>query len=154
MKIIILDDSQTIRRMIESHLEELEILENEIYSFDNGDDALAFIQVHGVNIVFFDTDMPKIDALKFTTEFFEIHPDLKKNFFVITTDENPTTLHALKNLGVKRFLNKPIDAEQFNYIVKKEIIKIHLDAKSYSKVIHQQFELIDKHIMGTSKNPN
>lgn len=41
MKIIILDDSFTVRMIIESFLEDLGVREDEIHSFENGFDALS-----------------------------------------------------------------------------------------------------------------
>ncbi len=152
MKIIILDDSQTIRMIIEAHLEELEILESEIYSFENGYDALDFIKVHGASLIFCDMHMPHMSGVEFATLLFKERPELKRNFFVITAEEKLESINEMKLIGAKRFLKKPIDEKQFNHYVKKEILRIRTEAKNYNKVIQQQFELIDKYVIMSQTN--
>jgi len=147
MKIIILDDSQTIRMIIEAHLEELEILENEIFSFEDGYKALEFIQTHGADLVFCDMHMPKMNGVEFATILFDRRPDLIRSFFVVTAEEKSKSIQEMKEVGAKRFLKKPIDERQFNHYVKKQIVRIRTDVKIYNARIKEQFDLIDNHII-------
>lgn len=86
MKIIILDDSMTVRLIISSLLEELKINEDEIHTFDNGYTALDFIKINGADIIFSDINMPYMDGYEFASLVFEILPELKSSFFAVSGD--------------------------------------------------------------------
>ena len=123
MKVIILDDSKTIRIIIESYLEDMGVGCNNIYSFDNGYEALDFIKINGADIVFSDINMPYMDGYEFATLVFKVLPNLKSSFFAISGDENRESFMKMKNSGVHRFLKKPISVEYFRHFVLPEILK-------------------------------
>lgn len=123
MKIIILDDSKTIRMFIESFLEELGVQEDEIFSFECGHDALKMIEKNGADIVFSDINMPKMSGYEFASQLFALRPDLKNYFFAISGDETRISYLKMKKNGVRRFLKKPIKTEYFNHFVSPVIFK-------------------------------
>lgn len=123
MKIVILDDSLTIRMILESFLEDLDVNDDEIFSFENGNEALAFIEQNGADIIFSDINMPKMDGYEFASEVFKIQPDLKNAFFAISGDENRESFMKMKDNGVHRFLKKPISPESFKHFVLPEVSK-------------------------------
>ncbi len=123
MNIIILDDSMTIRMILESYLEDLGVQDDEMFSFENGHDALAFIQKNGADIVFSDINMPEMSGYEFAKEVFKISPYLKSSFFAISGDENREAYLKMKENGVHRFLKKPINVEHFEHFVLQEIQK-------------------------------
>jgi len=123
MKIIILDDSITIRMILESHLENLGVLKDEIYLFENGYKALEFIEKNGADIIFSDINMPKMNGYEFAILALKINPDLKSSFFAISGDENREAFMKMKDSGVHRFLRKPINSEYFRHFVQPEILK-------------------------------
>lgn len=124
MKIIILDDSPTVRMIIEAQLEDLDVAEDHIYSFENGFDALRFIYKNGADIVFTDINMPEINGYEFAVSLYARFPELKNRMFAISGDENRESYQKMKTLGVRRFLKKPINAEHFEHFIKPEILKI------------------------------
>jgi len=123
MKIIVLDDSLTVRMIIESFLEDLGVEDDEIFSFENGHDALDFITENGADLVFSDINMPKMSGYDFAMMLFAIKPELKNRFFAISGDENRESFMKMKDNGVYRFLKKPINIEHFNHFIKPEILK-------------------------------
>jgi len=123
MKIIILDDSFTVRMIIESFLEDLGVNEEEIVSLENGFDALEYIKNNGADIVFSDINMPKMDGYEFASSLFKIRKDLQNSFFAISGDETRESYRKMKMIGVHRFLKKPIESEHFNHFLIPEINK-------------------------------
>ncbi|MDQ7045146.1 MAG: response regulator [Sulfurimonas sp.] len=117
MKIIILDDSFTVRMIIESFLEDLDVREDEIFGFENGFKALQFIEKHGADIVFSDINMPEMNGYEFASALFRTRKDLQSSFFAISGDESRESYRKMKKIGVHRFLKKPIDSEHFNHFV-------------------------------------
>lgn len=123
MKIIILDDSPTIQMIIESHLEDLEIREDEIFSFENGFDALKFIYEHGADIIFTDINMPILDGYEFSQMLYIRFPHLRSSLYAISGDESKESYIKMKEIGVRKFLKKPINSEHFTHFIKQEILK-------------------------------
>ena len=126
MKIIILDDSLTIRMIIESLLDELGVEEDEIYSFDEGTKALDFIAINGADIVFSDINMPNMNGYEFAKSVFKIMPHLQRTFFAISGSESRKVYQDMKAVGVHHFMKKPIKAGYFRHFILPEIIKIKL----------------------------
>jgi two-component system response regulator YesN len=123
MKVIILDDSATVRMILESHLEDLGLRDEEMFSFEDGFEALKFIAENGADIVFSDINMPKMNGYEFAKELFSFYPDLHNSVFAISGDENKESFFKMKDMGVHRFIKKPINAEHFHYFLKPEILK-------------------------------
>ena len=123
MKIVILDDSITIRVIIESFLEEMGVLEDELYLFENGYEALDFIKRNGADIIFSDIQMPYMDGFEFAELVFKVLPKLQNSFFAISGDESRESYMKMKNNGVHRFLKKPINGTHFRHFVLPEILK-------------------------------
>ena len=130
MKIVILDDSMTVRLIISSLLEDLDIKEDEIYTFENGYTALDFIKTDGADIIFSGINMPYMDGYEFATLVFEILPNLKSSFFAVSGDESRDSFLKMKKSGVHRFVKKPINMEYFKHFVQPEILKLrNLESK-------------------------
>jgi len=124
MKIIILDDSITIRMIIESFLEELGVDEDNIYSFAEGSKAMEFIQTNGADIVFSDINMPDMSGFEFAELVFKIAPKLQRTFFAISGSENREAYQKMKSIGVHHFMKKPIKLGYFKHFVLPEILRI------------------------------
>ena len=123
MKIIILDDSMTVRIMIESYLEDLGVEDEEMFSFENGYDALKSIEEKSADIIFSDINMPIMSGFEFATIVFEKYPDLKKRFFAISGDETKVSYLKMKEIGVHHFLKKPINSTHFKHFILPLITK-------------------------------
>ena len=124
MNIIIVDDSMTIRMILESHLEDLGVSEDDIYSFESGFKALEFIYENGADMVFTDINMPIIDGYEFAQMLYVRFPQLKNAMFAISGEETKESYMKMKEIGVRRFLKKPINVEHFIHFIKPEIDKI------------------------------
>jgi DNA-binding response OmpR family regulator len=61
-KILIVDDEPHIRMLLEQTLEELEDEGVEIFTAENGEEALSAIQEEQPNLVFLDVMMPKMNG--------------------------------------------------------------------------------------------
>ena len=123
MKIIILDDSKTIRMILESFLEDLGVMDDEIFLFENGFEALDFIKINGADLIFSDINMPYMDGYEFASLVFTIIPDLKNSFFAISGEENRDSFMKMKKSGAHRFFKKPIIADHFTHFVQPIILR-------------------------------
>ncbi|NOQ30819.1 MAG: response regulator [Helicobacteraceae bacterium] len=123
MIVVILDDSMTVRLTIEAYLDELGVDECDIFSTDDGEEALEYISEHGADIIFSDLYMPKMDGELFVDNLLRIDPKLVSRLFVISGVEDNSEFDSVKKAGAKRFIKKPINREHFNHFVKPEILK-------------------------------
>lgn len=123
MNIIILDDSLTIRMIIESFLEELGVSDDEMHMFENGHQALDFIKEYGADIVLSDINMPCMSGFEFAEALFESTPELKRTFFAISGEERRDSYAQMKSIGVRHFIKKPIQMEYFKHFIEPEIVK-------------------------------
>lgn len=127
MKIIVLDDSMTIRMIVESFLEDIGVKDDEIFLFENGYEALDFIKINGADLVFSDINMPYMDGYEFASLVFGVIPDLKNSFFAISGDESRESYLNMKKGGVHRFLKKPINAEHFKHFVEPIVLRCQME---------------------------
>jgi len=123
VKIIILDDSITVRLTVASYLEDMGVSEDEIFSFEHGEDALKDIEVSGVDLIFCDMHMPGMSGCEFAQKVFEYRHDLVNAFFVISAEEDRQRCIKMREIGARRFLKKPIQRERFSHFVLPEILK-------------------------------
>jgi len=114
----------TVRLIIASLLEDLDVKEDEIHSFENGYTALDFIKTNGADIIFSDINMPYMDGFKFAGLVFEVLPNLKSSFFAVSGDETKESFLKMKKSGVHRFVKKPINMEYFKHFVYPEVLKL------------------------------
>jgi len=124
MKIIILNNSSDMQETIVSFLKKFKIANNEIFTFDNGFEALDFIKRNGADIVFSDIEMPYMEGFEFAEIVLKLHPKLKNSFFAISSDENYDSYKKMEKNGVHRFLKKPIDYRIFEDFMMPEILRV------------------------------
>ena len=108
MKLLIVDDSNIMRRAIEKYLSafNLEIVGNA----GDGESALAIFSETLPDIVTLDITMPRMDGLSCLDKTMQIKPDTK--VIVISALKDPATgIQAIKK-GARGFLSKPFSQEE------------------------------------------
>lgn len=123
MKIVVLDDSLTVRLTIQALLEELHVPEECIYLFGNGKEALQYIAENGADIIFSDINMPGMDGFEFVGKLLNLSHHFVSTLFIVSADEHMGDIANMKMIGAKRFIRKPINSRHFNHFVAPEIAK-------------------------------
>ena len=124
MKIVVLNNSETMKLTIDTFLKEFHVKNSEVYSFENGYEALDFIKINGADIIFSDIEMPYMQGFEFAEMVFKVIPDLKNSFFAISGDESHDSYEKMEKNGVHHFLKKPVSYEVFKNFILPEILKI------------------------------
>jgi CheY-like chemotaxis protein len=88
MTILIVEDNQTVRRLIRRAISDLA---DNIYECEDGADALAAYNEHRPEIVLMDVRMPRMDGLAATRLLLRHHPDAR---IIIVTDYNDDELRS------------------------------------------------------------
>lgn len=77
---------------------------------ENGKEALASVQAHDFDLCLFDVAMPFINGLNLSRQVRSLKPDTP--IFLITSLRDDTTRQEAINIGVNKFLLKPIEPDQ------------------------------------------
>lgn len=108
MKLLIVDDSNIMRRAIEKYLSEFNI---EIAgTADNGETALKLFEELKPDIVTLDITMPKMDGLTCLEKIMASNPQTR--VLVISALKDPATAIAAIKKGARGFLAKPFTQEE------------------------------------------
>lgn len=115
MKLLIVDDSNILRKAIRRYLDNGTI--EVVGEAGNGKDALRLFKELAPDMVTMDITMPEMDGLQTLEEIMKINSSTKVLVITALRDE-ATGLKALK-LGAKGFLPKPFTEESLNVAVQK-----------------------------------
>ena len=116
MKIIIADDSQTIRRIVEGMLATLG--ETDVLFADGGDVVLEHLEKHpDVGLVLMDWNMPVMNGLD-CLRAIRAKPETKHIAVVMVTSEalRSKIVEAVQS-GATSYLMKPFDVERFKTVM-------------------------------------
>ncbi|MBN2401798.1 MAG: response regulator [Spirochaetes bacterium] len=117
--IIIIDDSLTIRAIVELVLKNLGYA---IQHAENGEDALKKIREiiekgDGISLCVTDINMPVMDGISFLEEFKKI--DKFTPVVMLTTESNDSRLAECKKLGASAWITKPFHPDKLLSTVKR-----------------------------------
>jgi two-component system chemotaxis response regulator CheY len=108
MKLLIVDDSNIMRRAIEKYLRDSKF--TLVGTAPDGETAMQLFRRHLPDLVTLDITMPKMDGLSCLEQMLKIKPDAR--ILIISALKDPATgLQALKK-GARGFLAKPFTAAQ------------------------------------------
>jgi two-component system, chemotaxis family, chemotaxis protein CheY len=115
--ILIVDDSQTIRAMLERSLAMTGLPIDTVIQAENGRRALETLALMWVDIVFTDIHMPEMDGISLVTAMQE-SPEFKDIPIIIVSTEGSTARVAeLKQKGIKGYLRKPFTPEKIRDVI-------------------------------------
>lgn len=108
MKLLIVDDSNIMRKAIAKYLQEFGL--QCVGSAEDGEIAIKMFREYLPDVVTLDITMPKMDGLSCLDEIMKIKPDTK--VIVISALKDPATgILAIKK-GASGFLPKPFTPEE------------------------------------------
>jgi two-component system, chemotaxis family, chemotaxis protein CheY len=106
-KILIVDDSPTIRRMVAASLQSLEHVFFEEAS--NGLEAIEKLAREPINLMILDLNMPDMHGLE-VLQFIRTHPQYRGiPIIVLTTKFDAESRKAALERGASRFMTKPFE---------------------------------------------
>jgi two-component system chemotaxis response regulator CheY len=115
--IMVVDDSETIRAVLERSLGMTKLPIHEVIQAVHGRDALEKLRDNWVDIVFTDINMPVMDGIGLVSEM-QKNAELKQiPVVVVSTEGSATRIEALKKMGIKGYLRKPFTPEKIRDII-------------------------------------
>jgi two-component system chemotaxis response regulator CheY len=114
MKLLIVDDSTVVRRMIERHIKDF--AKADIRTAANGEDAVKVFQEFRPDYVTMDITMPFMDGLTCLDRITKIAP--ARILIISALKDKETALEALTR-GADAFLCKPFNVAEFEAAFKE-----------------------------------
>lgn len=113
MKILIVDDSATMRKILARVLRQAELPIDEILEASNGREALEVLQqCADVDLLLLDLYMPEMDGLDLLRALRTTHDAAALPVVIITSETAVAIAELARELGANGYLTKPFSAEQ------------------------------------------
>ncbi|MEN2994878.1 MAG: response regulator [Thermodesulfovibrio sp.] len=121
MKILVVDDDKTTRKMISLILKSKGY---EVVTAENGLEALQKIGLERINLILTDMNMPYMDGIEFIRQV-RANPEISNiPIVMITTEADEEEKRKAFEAGVDDYLVKPTTAEQISESIKRILRKI------------------------------
>ena len=129
MKIMVVDDCQTTRKIISLYLKSKGL---EVVTAENGLDALEKLGTEDINIIMSDINMPFMDGIEFLKT---LRSDPKRTgipVFMVTTEADPEEKERAFKAGADDYLIKPVTADQVIRVIRKLLKETFLKEGSHA----------------------
>jgi CheY-like chemotaxis protein len=121
MKILVVDDDKTTRKLLGLYLKAKGY---EIVTAENGLDALEKLGTESINLVVSDMNMPYMDGIELTKNIRADENLRSIPVIMVTTEADEEEKKKAHDAGVDDYLVKPANAEQISDSVKKILKKM------------------------------
>ncbi|MFA6789238.1 MAG: response regulator [Arcobacteraceae bacterium] len=111
MKVMIVDDSSTMRRIISSVVKQIGIDEDYIGLAVDGMDALGQLKSTTYDLVLTDWNMPKMNGLQLVKNLRTLPKYANTPILMITTEGGKSEVVTALKSGVNNYIVKPFSAE-------------------------------------------
>ena len=121
--VLIVDDSQTMRKVIRKSVVLSGFAMENCWEAGNGKEALAVVQAQKVDLILTDFNMPEMNGMEMTQELKKTEKYRQIPIFFITAQENETLRKEGAALGVQGFIPKPFQPEIIRDLLQKAMEK-------------------------------
>jgi two-component system, chemotaxis family, chemotaxis protein CheY len=115
--ILIVDDSQTIRSMLERSLTMTGLPIDAVIQAQHGREALDILAAMWVDIVFTDIHMPELDGIGLITAMQASKEFKDIPIVVVSTEGSASRISELTRKGIKGYLRKPFTPEKIRDVI-------------------------------------
>ena len=110
--VLVVDDSAAIRKILTRVLRQTGMAIQTIHEAGDGQEALALLELHRIDLVLSDINMPKMDGLQLLASL-KASPQWQKiPVVMITTEGGETKVAEAVRLGAVGYVRKPFTADQ------------------------------------------
>ncbi len=117
INILIVDDSTTVRAVIEKTLRLSGVEIGNILHASNGKEALETLRNNWVDLVLTDINMPIMNGVELINEMSQDEILKTIPIAIVSTEGSQTRVEELKSKGVKAYLRKPFTPESLKKLV-------------------------------------
>jgi two-component system chemotaxis response regulator CheY len=123
--ILIVDDSQTMRKVIRKAVALSGFPMGECWEAGDGREALALVESRAVDLILTDFNMPGMDGLEMIRELKKDERKSRIPVVMITTQSNDWLAQEGKSLGIEGFIQKPFRPEAVRDLLSPLMEKAH-----------------------------
>jgi two-component system, chemotaxis family, chemotaxis protein CheY len=110
--ILVVDDSAAIRKILQRVLRQTDMAIGAIHEAGDGEEAIAKLKNHKVNLILSDINMPRMDGLQMLGAI-RSHPEWRQiPVVMITTEGGEAKVGEAVRLGAAGYVRKPFTADQ------------------------------------------
>ena len=110
--ILVVDDSAAIRKILQRVLRQTGMAIRAIHEAGDGQEALAVLAEHPVDLILTDINMPKMDGLQLLASLKASAQWRNVPVVMITTEGGETKVAEAVKLGAAGYVRKPFTADQ------------------------------------------
>ncbi len=121
--VLIVDDSQTMRKVIRKSVAISGFDLGSCWEASNGAEALDIVHSQKVDVILSDFNMPGMNGLEMARE---LHKDEKYRqipILFISAQDNPEVANEGKALGIKGYIQKPFRPEEIRDLLQRTLEK-------------------------------
>ena len=115
--ILLVDDSVTVRQVLKKALHIAQVPLTELLEAGNGEEALAVLRDHWIDLVFMDLNMPGMGGAELYDNMRQDEEMKDVPVVVISTEGSKTRIEELKRKGIFAYIRKPFQPEQVRDVV-------------------------------------
>jgi two-component system, chemotaxis family, chemotaxis protein CheY len=146
MKILIVDDSKSMQKMIANSLRKAGYDGHDYVFADHGEDGLKKIEEENIDLILSDWHMPVMDGLTFIKSVKEL--GIKTPMGMITTERSPERVAEAKENGAMFVVSKPFTPAQLSEAI-LEVLDDTPDTSSGGNIILPELEDIEDILLDT-----
>lgn len=111
LRILIVDDSAVMRKIVERSLRTAGFDLSEVLEASNGAEALALAKSGSLNLILSDVNMPSMDGLEFLRNLATIDAAKDVPVVMITTEGSEARVKEAVSMGARAYIRKPFTPE-------------------------------------------
>ncbi|MDW6093268.1 response regulator [Vibrio rhizosphaerae] len=140
LTLLLLDDENDILKALNRVLR----LDYDVVSFNDGREALTYLQENEVSIIISDMRMPEMDGAEFLSQAKEIAPDAIRILLTGYSDIQ-STVRAVNAGGIHTYISKPWDNENLKLIVAKsaEFFRLTKEKERLSQELEERNQQLE-----------
>ena len=122
-KVLIVEDSPTMRSLIATTVEEIGAIE--VLEAENGFEALRILPKQKIDLIITDINMPDINGLEIV-HFVKSNPNYQKiPVIIVTTEQGEEDRKKGLALGAAEYITKPFKPEELVSVVKRYLKQVN-----------------------------
>lgn len=115
--ILIVDDSETIRGVLERTIQMTKLPVYEVITAGNGVEALETLDTRWIDIVFSDINMPQMNGIELIRKMKADDEYKDIPVAIISTEGSKTRINEIMEMGITGFIRKPFTPEQIRSVI-------------------------------------
>jgi two-component system chemotaxis response regulator CheY len=121
LNILLVDDSATVRAVLSKTLQIAGVPVKELYQAANGQEALAILSSHWIDLVLADINMPVMTGIELVVKMSADNLMKSIPVIIVSTDGSATRIEELRAKGVRAFVRKPFTPELIYKVVTETV---------------------------------